>query len=415
MRTAAALRVPAAVAAAVLAAAAVAGPAADPRSPGPFLPGMTTEAIPVGAGASRIVDVHFPRSDGTVDPAAGLCPVVVFGHGFTRDRTRYRDLAEHLAGRGYVVLVADYRCGLASGCDHDANAAEMSALVDWILARDADPASIFLGRIDTAAVGSSGHSAGGLQAILTAARDPRVTACAVMDPVDFEGLGAAALATLAVPLAITYSEPGLCNLQGSSARLLDAAGPPVRGVRIVGATHCDPEIDADPLGCTLACGAWTAEHHADYVGLVTGWFERFLHRDAAYAPWTTGSWMGDRVAAGTLVYDADLTPPAPSVVRVDTTAGVRIARAAPAWRSLVDHWVVERSGRDSPAWTRVGTDLAADTVEWEDPAPPAGATVRYRIVDVATDFTAAYPSAPSTEVEVAVPGSRPPRRLVGRP
>ena len=53
--------------------------------------------------------------------------------------------------------------------------------------------------------------------------------------------------------------------------LYAAANPRKRGVKLVGANHCDPEKDNDVLGCVLTCGAWNATRHKRYLRYVTGW------------------------------------------------------------------------------------------------------------------------------------------------
>lgn len=60
------------------------------------------------------------------------------------------------------------------------------AALDWAIAQNADPASPFRGRIDTAAVAVSGYSCGGLQALQVAA-DPRVKTLVIMNSGLFEG------------------------------------------------------------------------------------------------------------------------------------------------------------------------------------------------------------------------------------
>lgn len=53
--------------------------------------------------------------------------------------------------------------------------------LDWIIEQDSNPSSVFFDKIDTQAVGSSGHSQGGDGAI-NAAKDPRVTSSAPVFP-----------------------------------------------------------------------------------------------------------------------------------------------------------------------------------------------------------------------------------------
>ncbi len=127
------------------------------------------------------------------------------------------------------------------GSDHARNGQDLSKCVDWILARNGDPASIFFGQVRTQAVGATGHSAGGLSAILATSNDPRIGVLSLMDPVDNGGQGVAALAAVNVPVAITWSEPSACNASGSAEVLYAAARCVRRAMRIVGANHTDPQ------------------------------------------------------------------------------------------------------------------------------------------------------------------------------
>ena len=322
------LRVPllACVAALLAGAAQVSIAATDPSLPGPFIPGLQVAAIPATQGAVLTADVHYPDDGaGGVAVGAGPCPVVVFGHGFSRSRARYADFGRHLASRGFVVIVPDFR-GLA---DHSRNADDLSACVDWILAQDADASSIFYGRIDAGAIGASGHSAGGMSALVALARDPRLVTAAPMDPVDDADLGSTALAGVRKPVAITYSEDSSCNASGSARTLYAAARPPKRGVLVVGANHCDPEMPSDFL-CTLTCGAANAGRQALYLEVVTGWLEMHLRCDPGYEPWVSGAQIQADVSAGLLAYQSEpdpLPPPCVAGARPEAVTGLRAVRS----------------------------------------------------------------------------------------
>lgn len=310
---------------ALLAVAASAAAATDPGLPGPFTPGILTTSIPATQGASLASDIHFPDDgSGGVDPAAGACPVVVFGHGFSRTKARYVDLGRHLASRGYVVVIPNF----AGFADHSRNADDLSACVDFVLAENASPSSRFFGRIDEDAIGSSGHSAGGLSSLVALARDPRLKASAPLDPVDNGGLGVAALATVSRPVAITDSEPSACNADGSARDLLAAANAPRRGVRIIGANHCDPEMPSEFL-CGLTCGAANAARQALYRKVVTGWLEMYLRCDPSYEPWVSGAEMQADVAAGLVSYEALPDPPPLPCTGAppDEVTGLRVAKS----------------------------------------------------------------------------------------
>jgi predicted dienelactone hydrolase len=283
-----------------------AGAATDPALRGPFTPGLRTEEIPVTAGATLTTDVHFPSAGGEVDPAAGRCPLVVFGHGFSSTRESYAGHGAHWASRGYVVLIPN----LAGFSDHSRNADDLVALVDWALARDQDPSSFLHQHLDAAAIGMSGHSAGGLSALVATARDRRVRAVAPFDPVDNADLGVTAMPSITVPVGITHSEDHPCNANGS-ARALYAAGVAVkRAIKVIGASHCDP-LDPASFGCALVCGAADAARQEHYRRYVTGWLEYWLRCDPGYFDWVYGSRVAADLAASVITYEA-LPDPGPT-------------------------------------------------------------------------------------------------------
>lgn len=283
------------------------GAATDPAANGAFTAGMQTVSIAATQGATLATDVHFPQSQpSVVDPAAGKCPVLVLGHGFFQGKANHVNHGKHLASRGYVVLIPNF----AGGSDHSRNADDLSKLIDWAVAQNSDPASLFFGRLRLNRIGATGHSAGGLSAILATSRDRRIRALAPMDPVDNAGLGVAALAAVKVPVAITHSEPQSCNASGSGAVLYAAARAPRRGIKIVGANHSDAQ---DPTSITgvIACGSAVAARQTLYRRYVAGWFEFHLRGDASYRPYVFNVGAGPLaadLAAGRITFEEGPAP-----------------------------------------------------------------------------------------------------------
>ncbi len=379
-----------------------AGAATDPATPGAFAAGVVSRSIPVTQGRTLTADVYYPSAGGVVDPAAGLCPPVVFGHGFSRNKDRYTDVGTLLASRGFVAILPNFPCTF-TGCDHSRNADDMIAVIDWILDENASPSSLFFGRIDPFRIGSSGHSAGGMWSLVAAGRDTRILAAAPMDPVDSGGLGAGALPGARAAVAITYSEPSSCNASGSAAQLYDAAPPQKRGVKLLAANHCDPEKSNDALGCALVCGAWNATRHARYLRYVAGWFEYYLHCDDSYHEWAWGSKVQADLGAGVVTYDAALAPPAPSSPSASWSDAVVVRRAPLERCAGVTGWRVYRSTSSGSSFSAVSGDLPLATVEWTDPSTAPGATYFYRLRHLFFDFLGAGESADSPEISVTTP------------
>jgi hypothetical protein len=383
-------------AAILVAAGAVGRAATDPGTRGPFAVGKLNVDIPVTGGTTLNADVYYPAKDGAVDPAAGLLPVVIFGHGFSRNKERY-DLGEHLATRGFLTIQANYPCGFF-GCDHSKNADDMSAQIDWVFARNADAASIFFGRVDETKAGTSGHSAGGLWALTAAGRDARIIASAPLDPVDSAGLGAGALPFARAAIGITFSEPSSCNANGSSEVLYGAAVPQKRGVKLVGANHCDPEKNNDLLGCALTCGSWNATRHQRYLRYVTGWLEYFLRCDKSYEEWVLGRHVEQDLANGVIAYDAALAPDAPNGLAAGASgAAIALTRAAPDPCAAIDSWRLYRATASGGPYTLRAGDLPPGQTSFRDEAVEPGRTYYYVARDTARDFRATYESPDSTE------------------
>lgn len=197
----------------------------------------------------------------------------------------------------------------AGGSDHSRNADDLSKCLDWIVARNSDGASRYFGAVRTTRMGATGHSAGGMSALVAASRDRRIRAVASMDPVDNNNLGVNALASVTIPVAITYSEPSSCNANGSATLLYAAAPGAKRGIKIVGANHTDPQ---DPAGAVsiFTCGSANAARQTLYRRYMTGWFEYYLKSDASYAPFVlnlAGGQTAADLAANRITYAR--TPP----------------------------------------------------------------------------------------------------------
>jgi dienelactone hydrolase len=278
----------------------------DPALDGPFPATRLTLGLPGTLGATLTTDVYFPGPTNGLTPAAGRCPVIVLGHGFSQSKDQHVNQGRHLATRGYVVMIPNSN----AASDHSRFADDLRKCIDWIEEQDTNATSLFFGRVRTDRVGATGHSAGGLSAILAAARDARIRAVSPMDPVDNGGLGVAALGTVAAPVAITYSEPSSCNADGSALTLYHAAQAPKRGIRIVGANHTDPQDPASGLSA-LFCGAANAARQTLYRRYMAGWFEYHLRGDARYGPWVfaqAGGPLAADLAANRITYAEAAAP-----------------------------------------------------------------------------------------------------------
>lgn len=103
----------------------------------------------------------------------GYHPIITWGNGTGAPTMGYTGFLSHLASWGFVVIASD---SAMTGSGE-----EMRAGVDYLMQQHQDPASPFYGMLDTAKVGTTGHSQGGGGAI-NAATDPRVTCSAPLAP-----------------------------------------------------------------------------------------------------------------------------------------------------------------------------------------------------------------------------------------
>jgi len=179
-------------------------------------------------------------------------PLIVFGHGSTRAGSDYLDTLASWASAGYVVVAPNFplsTTGAPGGTDYGGVAeqtADVSFVIDEVLARSADPADPLGGTIDPERIGLGGQSFGAITAIATTynacCADDRVDAVTEFAGMWFDlGAGEAVAADGAdVPGLFFHSEDdGVVPFAGDrqAAELAAAAGAPVRFVTLAGGDH----------------------------------------------------------------------------------------------------------------------------------------------------------------------------------
>ncbi|WP_146251141.1 poly(ethylene terephthalate) hydrolase family protein [Nocardia tenerifensis] len=102
-------------------------------------------------------DLWYPADLGTERH-----PIVLWGNGSDAIPSQYAHLLRHLASWGFVVIGTENQ-QTGSGVD-------IRKSLDYLLAQDEDPASVFFGKLDREAVGAVGHSQGAT-GVLNALRD----------------------------------------------------------------------------------------------------------------------------------------------------------------------------------------------------------------------------------------------------
>lgn len=216
-----------------------------PEERGPHLFEELDAGDVLAAGEDIPVIVYRPT-----DLTAPTALVVVM-HGYVRNGSFQAEMGRTLASRGYVAVVPSMPCGLVAGCDHVANAMQLSGLIDWSLSSlspvqtDIDPNLISL----------IGHSWGGLAVFLTATMEARVKSVVTLDPNDDRSAAAMVASTALMPTAHVMAEnPGACNSTDWSDTVYPLAAEPRFRVRVVGSGHCDAEDPSDNF-CPTFCGS----------------------------------------------------------------------------------------------------------------------------------------------------------------
>lgn len=154
---------------------------------------------------------------------------VVFGHGFSMNRSRYDFYGQHLATHGYVVVLMNFKDLFTQN-----QVSDMRACLDWLEDQNADPSSWLSGALDIDMMGVSGHSMGGGVSLAATAVDPRIDACVPLAPV----VETAALeAALAPTILLGGDRDGIIPLKDMRDPWLAAAIPPTEFITIWGANH----------------------------------------------------------------------------------------------------------------------------------------------------------------------------------
>lgn len=226
-------------------------------------------------------------------------PIVIVMHGYLRNGSYHMELARDLASRGMIAVVPDMPCGLG-GCDHDANARQLTALFAWAIGESARSGSRIAGTIDPERRGLVGHSWGGLGTFLTASRDAAVDVWVGLDPQEDRGAALAAASDVRIPNAHLMAEvDGSCNGDWGADVYAATAAPHLRMV-IADSGHCDPEEPTD-AACDFACAAGDRATMPLFRRYTVAFVACVLGVDASMREWVGGSGFDADVAAGRLV------------------------------------------------------------------------------------------------------------------
>ena len=232
-------------------------------------------------GCDSAVDRYTPDAPVAADLT------VVLTHGFSRSNDQMVELADLLASHGFPVVAPNLCHASFTDTDHPQNGRDLAAIAD---------------KTGSARIVYAGFSAGGLASVLAAAQDGQAVGVVGLDPVDADGLGAAAVAQLAgKPLWATFGTPGGCNSDGNG---LDWAAKDHR-LRVAEAEHCDFEGPTDGW-CTGFCSESNPNFSDnDIRGTVRGLTIAAIAAEADVAPidpwWRPGGVFYDELLAAAAV------------------------------------------------------------------------------------------------------------------
>lgn len=269
--------------------------APDPGDPGPYPTGSYT-ATTTNSDTGTVFEtvIYYPASDGAVDPAGAPYAAIVFAHGFMARPSSYPGNAEHLASWGYVVAVPDL-----PDDDTEARQSDARHILSYLTEANGDPASPLHGMIDSGRLGITGHSLGGLTAMVVAARDSRVRAAVALDPTNPDPIigidpwdYAAEAGNATAPLLVLGAPPQLCNSNANYAPMYECVGSAHRAkVVIAEASHCDFMVTDQALhilGCSILCGSYDEARATLIQRYATAWFNYYLREQADYYAYLYG-------------------------------------------------------------------------------------------------------------------------------
>lgn len=271
-------------------------------------------------GRSMDLLVLFP--DAGMDPSSAAGgPLILFHHGFLLAADMYRSYGEHLASHGFVVAMPTFPMNFLT-VDHAKLAVDVRFILDTCLSMNLDPASTLYGRIDPTRIGSSGHSLGGKLSLLEAATDPRISAIAVLDPVDtgnpifenprkFPSVAPERMSEISVPLLIVGAELGKVLVTFSPCapednnyqRFFEAANPPAIEITQLDVGH-GQYVDEGGGAAAMACAIgsvsdeWVRSSSASYL---TAFFLGHLMEEPSAHAWLESRWESEFAAGQILI------------------------------------------------------------------------------------------------------------------
>ena len=176
-------------------------------------------------------------SSGTSSPvAAGVFPVIAFGHGFNLGYLDYTQICGHLASWGFIVISPDVQNGF--NVSHLEYAKQLAACLNYFQLEGANVGNSFYQHVDTM-TGVIGHSMGGGASALVPGVYPSIDAVSGLAAAETNPSAIAALGSYSGPYQIiSGSSDNTAPENTNQTPMYNASLGTKQWVSITGGAHC---------------------------------------------------------------------------------------------------------------------------------------------------------------------------------
>lgn len=223
--------------------------AVDPSKPGPYAVGSATVAVRRPSGSTFNALLFYPATTGganaPLDAAHGPYPAISYGHGFLQQPSGSASTLQHLASHGHMVIASTSETGFLPS--HSNFAKDIRYTLDYLSARNRNPADAFYGKVNEDRFGLVGYSMGGGAVQLAAAADTRVKAVVGLAAAVTNPSPVPLLPELRTPIALlSGDEDTIVPPDSAMTPMYNAAKAPKLRTLIDGGSHVG-FLDEPPL------------------------------------------------------------------------------------------------------------------------------------------------------------------------
>lgn len=297
-------------------------------------------------------EVYYPATlAGDNQPVAtGAFPVIAFGHGFLMTVGAYANWYDHLAPRGYIVILPTTEGGLPPS--HGDFGQDLRFVADEMVAAGSVVGGFWSLHV-SGRVGIMGHSMGGGATVLAASGNPDVDCVVTLAAAETTPSAQAAAADITAPTMMLYgtsdnvtpeADHGLPMFQNLGSACSQY-------IRLTNGSHC---FFADfnftcSLGETIPGSLSRADQHAKSFAVVDPWLDYFLKDDCA-------AWQTLQTAISGGVTGITVTDECPNEAPVITDqSGTLQSTAAPMYQWYLDGQPIPNAIQQTYTYTQSGT------------------------------------------------------------